>query len=144
MEMETILQGIGSIFLIIGVLFSVVGVVGVLRLPDTYTRLHASGKTSTLGVLFICLGTAFFVPSGIAKLAVLSIFIIFSGPVGSHAIAAGLHRGVAVHNTQILNDGDPTNDDQVITSGVHESADEIRAIAAAAQAAAKAQQDGSS
>jgi multicomponent Na+:H+ antiporter subunit G len=91
--MTIILQIIGAFFIVVGVIFSALGVVGILRLPDTYTRLHASGKTSTLGILFICFGTAFIVPAAILKLLALAIFIVFSGPVGSHAIAAAVHRG---------------------------------------------------
>jgi monovalent cation/proton antiporter MnhG/PhaG subunit len=93
--------------------------VGILRLPDTYSRLHASGKTSTLGVMFLCLGTAFIRPSAILELLALSIFVIFSGPVGSHAIAAAVHRGAAVHNREAEERGEP----MVAASGVHRLAD---------------------
>lgn len=114
--MSQILDIIGIIFVFIGVAFSVLGVIGVLRLPDTYTRLHASGKTSTLGVLFIGLGTAFILPSATLKIIALSIFVIFSGPVGSHAIAAAVHRGTAIHNQEALEKGDATLTRQ---SGIH-------------------------
>jgi multicomponent Na+:H+ antiporter subunit G len=91
---------IGAILLIIGALFSILGVVGILRLPDTYTRLHASGKTSTLGVLFLCAGTAVILPDATLRLIALGIFLIFSGPVGSHAIAAAVHRGANAENSE--------------------------------------------
>ena len=96
--MTIFMQIIGASFIVVGVIFSVLGVVGILRLPDTYSRLHASGKTSTLGILFICFGTGFIIPAAILKLFALAIFIIFSGPVGSHAIAAAVHRGTAAYN----------------------------------------------
>jgi monovalent cation/proton antiporter MnhG/PhaG subunit len=64
----------------------------VLRLPDTYTRLHASGKTGTLGVAFLCIGAAVMSPADSPKLIILGLFIVFSGPVASHAIAAAVHR----------------------------------------------------
>lgn len=114
--MTLLLELIGVICLFIGVAFSVLGVIGILRLPDTYTRLHASGKTSTLGVLFISLGTAFILPSAILKLVALSIFIIFSGPVGSHAIAAAMHRGTAIQNEEAMERGAI---DAVRASGIH-------------------------
>ncbi|MDQ7024731.1 MAG: monovalent cation/H(+) antiporter subunit G [Anaerolineae bacterium] len=110
-----IAEVLGAIFIVIGVVFSALGVVGILRLPDTYSRLHASGKTSTLGVLFICLGTAFLRPSAILELLALSIFIIFSGPVGSHAIAAAVHRGTEALNEESQEQGK----DATTTSGVH-------------------------
>jgi multicomponent Na+:H+ antiporter subunit G len=97
-----ILEIIGAILLIIGIAFSVLGVIGILRLPDTYTRLHASGKTSTLGVLFLSAGTAIILPEVLLKVLALSIFLLFSGPVGSHAIAAAVHRGANAKNAEEL------------------------------------------
>jgi len=113
--MQPIFEILGAAGLILGVAFSFLGVLGVLRLPDTYTRLHASGKTSTLGILFLALGVAFLLPSALPKLIALGIFVIFSAPVGSHAIAAAVHRGTAVQNEEAAERGS----DQVMSSGVH-------------------------
>lgn len=109
----------GIIFIFTGVAFSVIGVVGILRLPNTYTRLHATGKTSTLGVLFIALGTFFILPTAILNLIALGIFVIFSSPVGSHAIAAAVHRGNAYgHNIP-----DHDQSEAIHQSGVHQVVD---------------------
>jgi len=115
----------GTFFIFVGVLFSGLAIVGILRLPDTYSRLHASGKISTLGVAFICLGTAFIIPGAILKLLALVIFIIFSGPVGSHAIAAAVHRRVAIHNEEAQAAGKAI---PVEVSGVHRLEDLRRAL----------------
>ena len=104
--MTILLQSIGAGFMVLGVVFSFLGVLGILRLPDAYSRLHASGKTSTLGILFICVGTGFIIPTALLKLVALAIFIVFSGPVGSHAIAAAIHRGMLVHNRETMLDSD--------------------------------------
>jgi len=88
----TITEIIGVFFIVVGVLFSVLGVLGIIRLPDTYSRLHASGKTGTLGVLGLSVGAAFIMPDATLKLLALGIFLIFSAPVASHAIAAAVHR----------------------------------------------------
>jgi monovalent cation/proton antiporter MnhG/PhaG subunit len=88
----TLIEGIGCTLLIFGVIFSFVGVVGVLRLPDTYTRLHATGNASTLGIFFLCLGAGILMPPAAPKLIVLGVFIVFTGPVASHAIAAAVYR----------------------------------------------------
>lgn len=125
--MDQYLDIAGVVFIFIGVAFSTLGVVGILRLPDTYTRLHASGKTSTLGVLFIGLGTALIIPDATLKVIALSIFIIFSGPVGSHAIAAAVHRGTAIQNEEAVERGEA----QIISSGVH-NIEHIQAILDAA------------
>jgi multicomponent Na+:H+ antiporter subunit G len=115
-----LLEILGIISIFIGVIFSVLGVIGILRLPDTYSRLHASGKTSVLGVLFICLGTAFILPDAIFKLFALGLFVIFSGPVGSHAIAAAVHRGVAAQNKAAVEAGEEF---PVALSGIHRLSD---------------------
>lgn len=106
---------IGATLIVIGVIFSALGVLGVLRLPDTYTRLHASGKTSTLGVIFLCAGVGIIMPAAILKVISLSLFVIFAAPVGSHAIAASVHRGTAVHNE--VAEQDPEID--LEASGIH-------------------------
>ncbi len=91
-DLNLILQGIAALCLVLGVAFSVFGVIGILRLPDTYSRLHASGKTSTLAILFFCVATAILLPSGALKVLALAAFLIFSGPVSSHAIASAVYR----------------------------------------------------
>lgn len=95
---NAIREAIGTGFVIFGVVFSVLGVIGILRLPDTYSRLHASGKVGTLGVVGICIGAALLMPSAAFKVLALSLFLALTGPVSSHAIAAGLHR----HEVRIL------------------------------------------
>lgn len=90
--METLQLIFGSAFILFGVIFSVLGVVGIIRLPDTLCRLHATGKTGTLGVLGLCVGVAILEPQFAGKLLALAIFIIFSAPVASHAIGAAILR----------------------------------------------------
>lgn len=70
-----------------GLFFSVVGILGLVRMPDVYTRLHASGKVSTLGLFGLLVGTAFFLPDTALKLIALAIFAILTLPVSTHAIA---------------------------------------------------------
>lgn len=88
----SILELLGSFFIVVGTLFSALGVIGILRLPDTYSRLHASGKTGTLGVIGLCIGVGILMPEATLKVLLLGMFIIFSGPVASHAIAAAVKR----------------------------------------------------
>ena len=83
---------IGLIVLWGGIFFSVVGVIGLIRMPDLYCRLHASGKVSTVGLAGILLGAAFIMPSAGLKLLALAIFAVLTLPVGTHAIAAAAYR----------------------------------------------------
>ena len=76
------LLGAGSIFVLIGAL-------GLIRLPDFYTRLHAAGITDTLGAELILLGLMF--QAGLSlvtvKLILISLFIFFTSPTATHAVA---------------------------------------------------------
>ena len=81
---STVLLGLGALVML-------AGAVGVLRLPDFYTRLHAAGKGDTLGQGLILLGLA--VPTGFGfisfKLALIILFIFVLNPTATHALARG-------------------------------------------------------
>ncbi len=84
------LIGIGSVSLIIGAL-------GVLRLPDVYTRMHAASITDTLGAGSIILGLI--LQAGLTlvagKLFLILVFLFFTSPASSFALAhAALSSGV--------------------------------------------------
>jgi multicomponent Na+:H+ antiporter subunit G len=83
---------LGLIALWGGVIFCVIGVLGMVRMPDLYCRLHASSKVATVGLCGLLLGTAFLMPTIILKVIALAIFAILTLPVSSHAIAAAAHR----------------------------------------------------
>jgi multicomponent Na+:H+ antiporter subunit G len=83
---------IGLAFIVIGVFFSTVGVFGIVRLPDVYTRIHASGKVATLGIFGLLIGTALLLPETTLKLLSLGLFLLITSPVASHAIASAAHR----------------------------------------------------
>ncbi len=93
MELLSLLQQlVGVFFLLAGLAFNLLGVLGVLRFPRIYAKLHASGKAGTLGILGLCLGAGILMPTLIPKLLALSVFVFFSNPVASHAIAAAEYR----------------------------------------------------
>ncbi len=83
----TIFEGITIFWLLFGIFFFAVGVLGIIRLPDAYSRLHASGKVATMGLLGVLLGVGFATPESALKLVVLGFFIAVAAPVTSHAIA---------------------------------------------------------
>jgi multicomponent Na+:H+ antiporter subunit G len=91
-DLTPVFQAIAAVLLLLGIAFSIFGVIGILRLPDTYSKLHASGKTSTLAILFFCGATAILLPSGALKVLALAAFLVFSSPVSSHAIASAVYR----------------------------------------------------
>ena len=84
----------------IGLFFSLMGVLGLLRFPDLYTRLHAGTKCTTFGALFVIaavvMNSILNYDSTSMTIVVHSIIaflvIILTNPVGAHAIARGAHR----------------------------------------------------
>lgn len=77
----------GVLAILFGLFFSVVGILGLVRMPDLYTRLHATGKVSTVGLFGLLIGTAFLLPGAELKVIALAVFAILTLPVSSHAIA---------------------------------------------------------
>lgn len=85
------------LFLLAGGFFVVVSAVGVLRMPDFFTRLHAAGVVDTLGTMLIVAGLV--LQSGLtlvsAKLVLILVFILYTTPTATHALAkAALHGGL--------------------------------------------------
>ncbi|XAL99978.1 monovalent cation/H(+) antiporter subunit G [Phycisphaeraceae bacterium D3-23] len=95
--MQLVLDILAIIALAIGLFFMLVGGIGVVRLPDTYHRLHAASKCSTLGLLglvvaaMLHVGTLAVVTKSIAVIA----FAFVAVPVGSHLLAKAAHRDKA-------------------------------------------------
>ena len=88
------------IYVLIGlsVFFALAGVVGMLRMPDTYCRMQSSTNIATFGVLGVIIGgilyCAFFLRNGemAVKLAVMGVFYIVTNPISAHSIAKGAYR----------------------------------------------------
>lgn len=78
-----------------------VGVIGIMRFPDVYSRIHASGKVSSLGIVGILLGLAFLKPETALKAILLGAFLVIVTPVTGHVIALAAHRqGIPRANVQ--------------------------------------------
>lgn len=88
----TLLQLIAILAVVVGTAFSVLGVLGFVRLPDVYTRLHATGKVSVFGVVLMLLATVILTRLGFTKAMVLVALLLIGGPVASHAIGSAAHR----------------------------------------------------
>lgn len=89
---------LAHVLLIFGLLFILAGVLGVLRLPDFYTRLHAMGKCDTLGVTLVLLALAIYAGLSLVtvKVLLISVFIGLANPVATHALGrAAMKSGLA-------------------------------------------------
>ena len=80
---------ISCVFLIAGSFFAVVGGIGIVRLPEFYSRMHGAGITDTLGAGFILIGLI--LQAGLSlvafKLLVIMFFLIITSPSSCHALA---------------------------------------------------------
>lgn len=85
----TAVSWISVALIVSGVFFVFVGSLGVVRLPDFYTRTHAASKTDTLGILLILAGLMVYEGATLnsVKLGFILIFISLANPIGSHALA---------------------------------------------------------
>ncbi len=81
-------------FLIAGIFFFAIGVIGLLRLPDAYSRMHATTKCDTLGAGMILFALALYSGFSAAsvKLLLLIVFIWLTNPTSAHVIARAAYR----------------------------------------------------
>lgn len=91
------------IFLVVGLVFLLGGCIGILRMPDFYTRLHPAGKLDTMGIVFMVLG---FISYNLNDLCFASLllslkmllivgFLFLASPTATHAIVdAGIRAGL--------------------------------------------------
>jgi len=92
---ETVLDLVSWLLLIVGSFFVVTGGIGLLRLPDVYSRMHAAGMTDTLGAGLFIAGMA--VQAGLTlvtvKLLMILVFILFTSPTATYALANAAWSG---------------------------------------------------
>lgn len=95
---------LAMIFILLGIFFFTTATIGLLRFPDFYTRMHATGKGDTMGALLSLTGMALYnLHHGFSletilvsiKIMFIAVFIFLANPTATHAITkAGLDCGV--------------------------------------------------
>lgn len=80
---------IAGVLLLIGTAFSFLAAVGILRLPDLYTRMHAASKAGTMGsgLMLVAIAIASMDGSVALRAFVGVVFLILTGPVSAHLLA---------------------------------------------------------
>ncbi|MCF7912454.1 MAG: monovalent cation/H(+) antiporter subunit G [Candidatus Cloacimonetes bacterium] len=99
------MQIAGAIVSFFGAIFLFLGALGVLRMPDLYNRMQAGTKATTLGsILFMLgLGIGYYNQICICKIILLLLFVIFTNPISSHALArAGHYIGIRLTKKTVL------------------------------------------
>ncbi len=96
---------IAIFFLFGGFFFLLVGVIGLLRLPDVYTRMHAMGKCDTLGAGLIVIALMILIGdiTNITKLVLIGVMIATINPIITHLIAkTAYNRGTPMAEGSFL------------------------------------------
>ena len=87
------------ILLAVGVFFSLVGVIGVMRMPDVYGRLQASTCIASLGNICLMVAAIIYAiahglgASTCIKLAIIMLLVLGTNPVSNHALLKGAYKG---------------------------------------------------
>jgi multicomponent Na+:H+ antiporter subunit G len=94
MTVTDVVQIVAALLLVLGSLFAVIAGLGVLRLPDLYTRMHAASKAGVVGAGLILLGVAFVaLDYPVILRSVLGIlFLLLTTPVSAHLLARSAYR----------------------------------------------------
>jgi multicomponent Na+:H+ antiporter subunit G len=93
----TAIEIVSWLCLLAGSAFSIIGAIGLIRMPDFFTRMHAASVTDTLGAGLLIVGLI--LQAGFTLIAVKLLFLalltFFASPTATHALAkAALGRGL--------------------------------------------------
>jgi multicomponent Na+:H+ antiporter subunit G len=84
---------LASALVLAGALVSLLGAVGVLRLPDSYSRMHAASKTGVLGAVLVLLGVAVASNAEVALEVLLGILVLLAtAPLAAHVLSRSAYR----------------------------------------------------
>ena len=98
------LDAIGFFIIFLGAVLLIISAIGLLRMPDTITRMHAGTKASTLGSLLVILGAIFLEPLLWFKLSLLGIFILLTNPLSSSILARSTYLKHGFFNKSGMDD----------------------------------------
>ena len=108
--MNVVLDVASGVLLTAAVALTAIASLGLLRMPDAYTRMHTAAKPPTLAILLAALGAALQIADldgGITKLAIVVVLQFLTGPAGAHLLSRAAHRGGLV---PVLDRDDPRDD----------------------------------
>jgi multicomponent Na+:H+ antiporter subunit G len=82
---------ISDLLVLLGAVFLFSAGLGMVRMPDCYTRIQAGTKASTLGNMLVLAGLAVHHPGWSPKLLLIAYFVLMTNPISSHALARAAH-----------------------------------------------------
>lgn len=104
----TTIEIITSFFLLVGAFFTLLAAVGIIRLKDVYSRMHAAGKTSTFGMISLMIAAfIYFIPDGYFNIKILLaiLFVFMTAPLGALMVNRSAYRnGVPLEKNTLQDD----------------------------------------
>jgi multicomponent Na+:H+ antiporter subunit G len=95
----------GIVCIAVGLLFDLLGCIGLVRMPDIYNRLQASTKCVTFGTCSIMFGTFLMVgfnATGVKALLCI-VFVVLTAPVSAHALSRAAHKsGIKLWDKSVI------------------------------------------
>ena len=82
---------VGSLTILVGAFFLFSAGIGLLRMPDVFTRIQAGTKASTLGNILVLAGLGIYHPDWSLKLLIIAYFVLMTNPLSSHALSRAAH-----------------------------------------------------
>ena len=88
-----LLAWLASFLLLTGALVCLLGAIGVVRLPDSYSRMHAASKSGVLGAVLVLAGVAAASNAEVALEVMLGVLVLLaSAPLAAHVLARAAYR----------------------------------------------------
>ena len=90
----TLREVIAGIFMVGGLIFFIGSAIGMLRLPDFYSRIHASGNSETLGCMLSFIGLIIYEGPTLTavKMAFVFLIVFLANPIGSHILGKAAYK----------------------------------------------------
>jgi len=106
---------VSALLLLVGSGFTLIASIGLLRLPDLYTRIHAASKAGTMGSCLVLIALAVHADDvGTVSRALAGVvFFLLTAPVSSHLLAKAAYTvGYRLHSSSVMDEMKPESQEQ--------------------------------
>lgn len=102
----TVLDVVGTVLIVAGALLALTAAIGMLRLPDVLSRMHAATKPQTLGLVLVAIGAALHLRGGVDiwMLVLAAAFQLLTAPVTAHMVGRLAYRTGGVRHDLLHTD----------------------------------------
>lgn len=104
--MSTFLDVLGAVLVLLGALLALAAAIGLLRLPDVLSRMHAATKPQTAGLVLVVIGSALSLRTSVDTwmLVLVGVFQLITAPVTAHLVGRLAYRSGGVREDLLYRD----------------------------------------